>query len=318
MIAEAELQTTQPSEASQVEMPVYLPVAISTEIAGMVERVRPSVVQVRTRGRGAGAGVIWRADGAILTNYHVIAGGPGPINVLLPDGRAFDAKVVNYNPTLDLALLQVAVELSEDLPAALVADSSKLRVGELVFAIGHPWGQRDVVTAGIVSGLGTVPIPGSGRQAQYLRSDVKVAPGNSGGPMLDAHGAVTGITAMIFGGDMAVGIPSHVATQWVAGLPSRRLYLGVGLQQVLLPRVDEAETKTGLMITAVEPESPAQKAGLLLGDVLLDASGSPLHEPDMLLSAMSTAGEGRMRLKLLRGGSTREVDVELAPLEQDA
>jgi len=318
MIAEAELQTspaTQTTEA-QAELPPYLPSAISSEIAGIMERVRPSVVQVRTRGRGAGAGVIWRADGAILTNYHVIAGGPGPINVLLPDGREFDAKVVNYNPTLDLALLKVE---GEDLPAALIADSSKLRVGELIFAIGHPWGERDIVTAGIVSGLGTVPIPGSGgREAQYLRSDVKVAPGNSGGPMLDAHGAVTGITAMIFGGDMAIGIPSHVATKWVAGLPSRRLYLGVGLQQVLLPRLEDVERKTGLMVTAVEPESPAQKAGLLLGDVLIDASGSPLHEPDMLLGALSTAQEGTMRLTLLRGGTTREVDVELASLEQDA
>ncbi|HUP27507.1 MAG TPA: trypsin-like peptidase domain-containing protein [Chloroflexia bacterium] len=311
-LAEAGIEGTR----IEVEAPMYLPSAVSSEIAAMVEKVRPSVVQVRTRGRGAGAGIIWRADGAVLTNYHVVADGDAPVNVLLPDGREYDAEVVNFNPTLDLALLKLN---AEDLPAALVADSTRLRVGELVFAYGHPWGQRDVVTAGIVSGLGTVPIPGSGgREAQYLRSDVKVAPGNSGGPMLDAYGAVVGITAMIFGGDMAVGIPSHVATKWVAGLPSRRLYLGVGLQQVLLPRSEKAERETGLMVVAVEPDGPAHRAGLLIGDVLVAASENPLYEPDMLLSAMSTASDGAMRLRLLRGGITREVDVDLASLEQDA
>src|SRR3712207_4026414 len=170
----------------EIEREVYSPVrtlfsagAVSHEIAEMMERVRPSVVQVRTRGRGAGAGVIWRSDGGIITNFHVVAGGTEPIQVLLADGRSFDAKVINYNPALDLALLQAD---AQDLPAALVADSGQMRIGELVFALGHPWGQPWVLTAGIVSGLGSVPIPRTGQEAQYIRSDVGVAPGNSGGP----------------------------------------------------------------------------------------------------------------------------------------
>jgi serine protease Do len=283
--------------------------AVSDEIAEMMERVRPSVVQVRTRGRGAGAGVIWRSDGGIITNFHVVAGGPEPIQVQLADGRSYDAKLINYNPALDLALLQVD---AQDLPAALVADSGQLRIGELVFALGHPWGQPWVLTAGIVSGLGTVPIPRSGREAQYIRSDVGVAPGNSGGPMLNAEGAMVGITAMIFGGDMSVAIPSHVASEWVAGIPSRRLYLGVGLQQVALTPRPEKESDLALIITAVEPETPAERAGLLIGDVLVAVGDHKLHAPHSLLEAMArNADHGPMRLRLLRGGTTREIEVEL-------
>lgn len=300
----------------EIEREVYSPVqtlfsagAVSDEIAEMMERVRPSVVQVRTRGRGAGAGVIWRSDGGIITNFHVVAGGAEPIQVQLADGRSYDARLINYNPALDLALLQVD---AQDLPAALVADSGQLRIGELVFALGHPWGQPWVLTAGVVSGLGTVPIPRSGREAQYIRSDVGVAPGNSGGPMLNAEGAVVGITAMIFGGDMSVAIPSHVASEWVAGIPSRRLYLGVSLQQVALTSRPEKESDLALMVTAVEPETAAERAGLLVGDVLVAAGESTLHAPHSLLEAMAhSADKGPMRLRLLRGGTTREVEVEL-------
>lgn len=293
-----------------------LPEALSAAITEMVERVTPSVVQVHTSGRGGGAGVIWRENGAVITNYHVVAGGRGPVEVHLTDGRSFEAKVVNYNETLDLALLQIE---AEDLPAAPVADSSQLRVGELVFAVGHPWGHKGVVTAGIVSGLGTVPMPRSNREAQYLRSDVRVAPGNSGGPMLNAQGAVVGITAMIFGGDMAVAIPSHVATEWVAGLPSRRVYLGVGLQPVELERRGAKEVEPALMVVAIEPDGPAHRAGLLIGDVLLAADEQPVTGPDALMSALARgATGGSVRLHLLRGGTDKEVDVELTAPETDA
>src|SRR5947209_7331792 len=191
-------------------LPAFLvPGAASQAIVEMVERVKPSVVQVMSRGHGGGAGIIWRSNGAILTNFHVVAGGRQS-EVLLMDGRRFEAKVVNYNESLDLALLQVE---AEDLPAALVADSSRLRVGELVFAVGHPWGHVGIVTAGIVSAVGAIPVGRSGREAQFIRSDVKLAPGNSGGPMLDATGAVIGISAMVFGGGLSVGIPRHVATE---------------------------------------------------------------------------------------------------------
>ncbi|MGH2523511.1 MAG: S1C family serine protease [Anaerolineales bacterium] len=196
--------------------------AIGPAITNLIDRVRPSVVQIHTRGRGAGAGVIWRSEGGILTNYHVVAHAGAKVQVVLSNGRQFDATITNTHPPLDLAMLRVE---TKNLPAAPVGDSSRLRVGELVFALGHPFGQPGVVTAGIVSGLGTIRVPHADQPASYIRSDVVLAPGNSGGPLLDAEGAVIGINAMILGGDLAVAIPSHVASEWVAGQPSHRLYL---------------------------------------------------------------------------------------------
>lgn len=289
----------------EASLPAFLvPGAASQAIVDMVERVKPSVVQVQSRGHGGGAGIIWRSNGAILTNFHVVAGGRKP-EVLLSDGRHFDAKIVNYNESLDLALLQVE---ADDLPAALVGDSSRLRVGELLFAVGHPWGQVGIVTAGIVSAVGELPVGRSGRTAHYIRSDVKLAPGNSGGPMLDASGAVIGISAMIFGGDLSVGIPSYVATEWVAGIPSRRVYLGVGLQPVELPAPEG--TREGLMIVHIEPDGAASRAGLHIGDVLLGVGDEALKGPDHLISALGRSGRN-VRIQLMRAGSTREVDVDL-------
>ncbi|MDQ3930530.1 MAG: S1C family serine protease [Chloroflexota bacterium] len=286
---------------------------VSHEIVQMLERVGPSVVQVKREGRGGGAGFVWRSDGAIVTNYHVIAGSSS-VSVQLQDGRSFPAKVLNQNPALDLALLKVE---AEDLPAALVDDSSKLRVGELVFAVGHPWGQKNVVTSGIVSGVGHVPVPGSGRTAQYVRSDVRVAPGNSGGPMLNAGGAVVGITAMIFGGDMAVAIPSHVAAEWVAGLPSRRVMLGVAVQPVefeLTLPVSRRERRTaGLLLVGVDDDTPASRAGLKVGDVILAAGGRPVVDGETLHDVLSdNTLNNNLQLHVFRGGSINEVAVDLA------
>jgi serine protease Do len=285
---------------------------ISAEIVRLVDRVKPSIVQVVGAGRGGGAGVIWRTDGAVLTNYHVVAGVPGAIQVHFPDGRKRDARLVNVNSTLDLALLDVA---AAELPAALVDDSSALRIGELVLAVGHPWGQRNVVTMGIVSGLGEVPIPGGDRTARYIRSDVRVAPGNSGGPLLNARGAVVGITAMIFGGDLTVAIPSQVASAWVAGLPTRRVYLGVGVRPVelpvRLPRRGWARA-AGLLVVNLDPGGPATRAGLREGDVLVSAAGRPMVDGDDLLDVLAARADGeRLELHVVRDGTVREIAVAL-------
>jgi len=191
---------------------------VSRAIVELVERVRPSVVQVRAHGRGVGAGVVWDGGGLIVTNHHVVGDERGPFQVVLADGRSVPGQVVAWHPAADLALMSVPVA---GLQAATFGDSGRLRVGQLVFAIGHPWGQPGVVTAGIVSGTGDVPVRWGGRPVELIRSDVRLAPGNSGGPLIDAEGRVTGINSMIFGGDLSVAIPSNLVQRWLDGLRAR-------------------------------------------------------------------------------------------------
>ena len=294
-----------------------LPDAASAAIMQMIDRVGPSVVQVRDGRRGAGAGIIWGRDGRVLTNHHVVAG-HGEVEIELRDGRGFAAHVRARNPALDLALLQVE---SDDLPAAPVGDSTRLRVGELVFAVGHPWGQRNVVTAGIISGFGQVDLPGNGRKATYLHSDVRLAPGNSGGPLLNAEGAVVGINAMIFGGDLSVAIPSHVASGWVAGLPSRRVHLGVGLQPVELQgrrshRRAPQWRAAGMRVLTINPGEAADRAGLRVGDVVLQIGGVPVGDADSLRATLNGLHtQESVPVHVLRGDTVREIDLPVETRE---
>jgi serine protease Do len=288
---------------------------VSPAVTELVDHVRPSVVQIRSGGRGNGTGVVWNTNGAIITNDHVVAHAGDRIQVGLADGRTFDATVTARAPELDLALLKIE---AQDLIAAGAADSRVLRVGELVFAVGHPWGQPWVVTAGIVSALGSVPTRNGA--ATYIRSDVRLAPGNSGGPLLNARGEVIGINAMIFGGDLAVAIPSHVAAEWLASAPTkpaeRRTLLGVQVQPVELPAGLAgawAGRTAGLLVVVLEPDGVASRAGLLVGDVLLDVAGEPVESAEALRDALAVrVGAKRTRLYLLRGGVPLAVDVPLA------
>ncbi len=281
----------------------------SSALAHVVGRAQESVVQVRVRGRGAGAGVIWDQKGLVLTNHHVVAGRRRnrSATVVLRDGRELEAEVVKRGRDLDLALLRVRAS-PEDLPAAPVGDSGSLRVGELVYAIGHPWGRLGAVTAGIVSGLGVAGGP-RGR-ARYVQSDVSLAPGNSGGPLLNARGEVIGINAMIYG-RIALSIPSNAATSWLADSRERRPRLGVRILPVEVPAslLGTPEPESGLMVAAVEAGGPGEKAGLLVGDVLIGVDDAA-NDPESLLDAIAAAGEA-VRLRVLRGGNISFVDVTL-------
>ncbi len=187
---------------------------VSAALQEMLERVWPSVVEVRVDGRGAGAGVVWDASGAIVTNFHVVGGSARWVEVALADGRRLAGRVVRRTPLPDLALLRVP---AGDLRPAVIGDSTALRAGELVLAVGHPWGQRGAVTVGILSAAGGPAERESRiRPADFIRSDVQLAPGNSGGPLLNAAGQVVGINSMIVGGDLSVAIPSSVVQRWLA------------------------------------------------------------------------------------------------------
>jgi serine protease Do len=277
--------------------------------AGVIDEARQSVVQVLSDGRGIGTGVVWRSNATtseIVTNAHVVAGaarrGKGGMRVVTSDGREMSATVTATQNQLDLAMLRVD---AGPLRAAKVADSARLRVGEIVYAIGNPWGDVGVVTAGIVSGAGEIAMQGTDRKANYIRSDVQLAPGNSGGPLLNADGAVIGINAMIFGGDLSVAIPSHVASEWLAGAPDRPVRLGIGVQPVKLPA-----QKQGLLVVDVQPDGAAAKA-LLVGDIVVGVAGEAVQDADRFIGAVTRSARqrGAARLNVLRGGVQREIDV---------
>ena len=174
----------------------------------LVEQVMPSLVIVRGRRFGAGAGIVWAENGLILTNNHVV-GRQNPIVVLQNDGE-FESRLLARDPDVDLALLSIE---ATGLPPLRPASVSS-RVGELVFAFGHPWGQRNTVTRGIISALAFAQNR-RGDNLPVVRSDVLLAPGNSGGPLVNTYGEVVGINAMIVGGDQSVSIAVSVANEFV-------------------------------------------------------------------------------------------------------
>lgn len=198
---------------------IELTTSLAEATSNVVRRVQRSLVVLHNGRQGVGAGIIWsnnnpnRPSGRtlILTNYHVIAHGRR-LRAELEDGVEYPARLLAQAPEFDLALLEID---QGDLPAALIADSRSLRVGELVLAIGHPWGQRSAVTAGLVSGLSTAQTRDPDQSIEIIRSDVRLAPGSSGGPLVNANGAVVGINTMILGGDQGIAVPSHVASAFV-------------------------------------------------------------------------------------------------------
>ena len=284
--------------------------SVSDAIVGMVARARHGVVEVRGRGRGAGAGIIWGSDGKIVTNYHVVAGTGGRPQVQLYDGTRLESKLVAENSALDLALLQID---ATELPALPIGDSAKLRIGELVFAFGHPWGHKDVVTAGIVSGLGRVSGGRPNRSVAYVRSDVRLAPGNSGGPLVNARGEVVGVNSMIFGGDLSVAVPSHVVLEWLARA-GKRFYLGVGVRPVRInPSRSNENLTEGVLVINVDPNGPASKAGVQVGDIVLAVAEQPVVDTATLKRALAQGvADGKADLALIRSGKAFRLQVEVA------
>ena len=177
-------------------------------VSELVQQVMPSLVIVRGHRFGAGAGIVWDANGLILTNNHVVGRRP-PIIVLQNDSE-HESRLIARDPDVDLALLSIdATHLTPLKPASVSP-----RIGEMVFAFGHPWGQRNTVTRGIVSALVSAQNR-RGEKLPVIRSDAPLAPGNSGGPLVNARGEVIGINAMIIGGDQSVSIAASVASDFV-------------------------------------------------------------------------------------------------------
>jgi serine protease Do len=188
--------------------------ALDEAMKAVATQALHSLVVVQSGRYGLGAGIIWQRDGLIVTNDHVVS--HGRLKIILPDGRELTPVLVAQKPAYDLALLRVD---ASELPAVAIADARLLRVGQLVLAVGHPWGQRNMFTMGVISGLGSARTQ-DGSLVNILRTDARLAPGNSGGPLVSAGGAyagaVIGMNTMLIGGDLGVAVPSHVIAEFVA------------------------------------------------------------------------------------------------------
>jgi len=310
--------------------------AYSDAVAAVAERITPSVVHVgttreaRVRGRGrfqieaGGSGVIIAPDGYIVTNNHVVAEA-ARITVTLADGRELPAQLVGADPATDLAVVRVD---AAGLPAAEFGDSDALRVGQLVLAVGSPFGFQATVTSGIVSAIGRSLRSQSGRLIEnIIQTDAPLNPGNSGGPLVDAHGRVVGInTAIIaYAQGICFAVPSATA-RWVAGLlikegRVRRGYLGIAAQlKKLHPAVVRAyglPRDWAVEVMEVTPNSPAALAGMHAGDVILALNGAPVDSVDEIHRRLNRAAPGTpLSITILRGGERLELSTTL--LEQTA
>jgi len=267
-------------------------------VSGVVERAAPAVVSVevqhRRRGGGGGSGFVFTPDGFILTNSHV-AHGATKTDVAFADGRRLRAELIGDDPDTDLAILRVD---ASSLVAAPLGDSAALRVGQVVIAIGNPLGFQSTVTAGVVSALGRSFRSVSGRLIDnVIQTDAALNPGNSGGPLLDSRGGVIGVnTAVILPAQgicfaVAVNTVKLVVGQLIAHGHVRRARIGVGGQNVALPRLAVRAHRlmqpSGVLITTIEPGSPAARAGLQPGDIIVALGGDPVHGIDDLHRALT-------------------------------
>jgi S1-C subfamily serine protease len=291
--------------------------AYSTIVSSVAERVSPSVASLRVgrgggdgrRGEGAGSGVVITPDGYLLTSAHVVAATQRGV-AAFTDGRELEFSVVGADPLSDLAVVRAR---GADLVAAELGDAGKLRVGQLVVAIGNPMGLAGSVTAGVVSALGR-SLPTRSTSAtriveNVIQTDAALNPGNSGGALVDGRGRVIGINTAVAGWGLGLAVPIDDTTRRIIGaLMSdgrfRRAYIGiVGGQRPLPPRLVERLGRTaGIGVIEVVERSPAARAGLRATDVILDVDGTPVDSAGDLQARMIGDAIGRvMVLRVLRG-----------------
>ncbi|MGC2194926.1 MAG: trypsin-like peptidase domain-containing protein [Terriglobales bacterium] len=308
--------------------------AYSRAVTGAVEKVSPSVVNIEVHQsvrlprraepqerRGGGSGFIFTPDGLILTNSHVVHD-VSRIEVTVADGRRFPARTIGDDPATDLAIIQID---GPSLVAATMGDSQALRVGQLVMAIGSPYGFQSTVTAGVVSALGRSLRSYSGRLIEdVIQTDASLNPGNSGGPLVASDGRVVGVnTATILpaqGICFAIGINTakFVASRLLRDGRIRRSYIGVSAQTApihrRLVRYYDLPKETGVIVLSSEPNSPAGRAGLRDGDVIIALEGQAVAGVDDLHRVLSDVRAGvRAELTVLRG--TEQLTLAIVPEE---
>ncbi len=309
--------------------------AYSQAVISVVEKVSPAVVNIEvkqqvTRRRlnyqsftqevgGSGSGLIFAKDGYILTNSHVVNHATN-IDVTLSDGRSYSAELIGDDPDTDLAVIRIN---APNLIAATLGDSQSLRVGQLAIAIGNPYGFQATVTTGVISALGRSLRSRSGRLIDnIIQTDAALNPGNSGGPLVTSHGEVIGInTALIMSAQgICFAVPINAAKTIIPALMRegqvKRGYIGIGGQNVSISRrimlFHELSIESGILIISVEENGPAQKAGLMNGDVIVGFNNQPVANIDELHKVLKYDRVGvRSPLTILR--QNRKLVINIVP-----
>jgi serine protease Do len=304
--------------------------AYSRTVAGVAERLAPSVANLRIvratrRGRipaGAGSGVVLTPDGFLLTSAHVVAGRGRQGRAAFVDGREFGFSIVGTDPLSDLAVVRSE---ARDLSPATLGDAERLRVGQLVVAIGNPHGFAGSVTAGVVSAVGRSLPARAGRDVRIIdnviQTDAALNPGNSGGALVNGRGEVVGINTAVAGIGLGLAVPINAATRAiVATLMTegrvRRAYIGIaGGPRPLPPRAQTAlGIEAGVEVVEVVPDSPADRAGIRSEDLIVEIDGIRTDDVNVLQRLMVAELIGkRVPASVVRGG--RVLELKLVPAE---
>jgi S1-C subfamily serine protease len=299
--------------------------AYSQAVISVVEKVGPAVVSIAVRqkggdgrqGEGSASGVIFAPDGYILTNNHVVENA-AEVQVGLTDGDAFRADVVGTDPATDLAIVRAG---TSGLPVAELGDSDSLRVGQLVIAIGNPFGFQSTVSTGVISALGRAMRSQTGRLIEsIIQTDVPLNPGNSGGPLVDSRGRVIGINTAIIRPAQGISLAIPVKTaNWVISEilthgKVRRAYLGLGAQarpiRPAAQRRFDLPSPSVLEIASLEKNGPADKAGVREGDFLLGLDGKSVGNVDDVHRLLADVPAGsHIKLSILRDNERLELEV---------